>query len=86
MIFLKGFSHLYLLQCHSALGYFFFFFWKEKKRKKKKKERRKEKKNEREKERGRERGRENGNLTLLPRLECSLKMGIKNLFNANKCA
>ncbi|XP_054108865.1 anaphase-promoting complex subunit 10 isoform X3 [Callithrix jacchus] len=50
------------------------------------KERKEERKNEREKERGRERGRENGNLAQLPRLECSLKIGIKNLFYANNCA
>ncbi|XP_054108866.1 anaphase-promoting complex subunit 10 isoform X4 [Callithrix jacchus] len=42
------------------------------------KERKEERKNEREKERGRERGRENGNLAQLPRLECSLKIEVKN--------
>ena len=59
------------------------FYLKRKKRKKKKrrnKKRERKKKNKREKERGREKGGENGNLALLPRLECSLKMGIKNLF------
>ena len=59
-----------------------FFFWKKDRKKVKEKERM----NEREKERGRERGRENGSVVLLPRPECSLKMGIENLFYTNNCA
>ena len=55
-----------------------FIFFKEKKRKKEK--RMKERKKEEEKE-----GERMG-ILLLPRLECSLKMGIKNLLYANKCA
>ena len=64
------------------------FFEREKKKKGKKKGKKERKKEKRmkEKERGRERGGENGNLALLPRLECSLKMCIENLFYANKCA
>ncbi|KAL0607095.1 Transient receptor potential cation channel subfamily M member 6 [Plecturocebus cupreus] len=63
----------------------------EKRKKERKGERKKEtakerKKRMKEKERGRERGREIGILVLLPRLECSLKMGVKNLFYANNCA
>ena len=40
----------------------------------------------RKKERERERGRENRSLALLPRLKCSIRIGVKNLFYADSCA
>ena len=61
-----------------------FFVEREKKKGRKRKKRQKKKRMKG--ERGRERRRENGNLALLPRQECSLKMCIENLFYANKCA